>query len=211
LRILFFERLSSTQLFLTDAIRKGEINEPTAVITADQTDGIGSRENRWIGKKGNFFASVAIDQSMLPDDLPVSATSIYFAFLMKKTVEKLGSGAWVKWPNDLYLQERKIGGCITAKKGDVLIAGIGVNIVDAPLDFGILDLDIAPLELLKAFLRQVESAPSWKQIFSNFSLEFEKSKRFHTHVGNETLDLTDAVLNEDGSLMIGKRRVVSLR
>jgi BirA family biotin operon repressor/biotin-[acetyl-CoA-carboxylase] ligase len=211
LTIYSFETLPSTQTWLIGKVKEGSVDLPCAVIAEMQTDGIGSRENRWIGKKGNFFASVAIDQSMLPDDLPVSATSIYFAFLMKKTVEKLGSGAWVKWPNDLYLQERKIGGCITAKKGDVLIAGIGVNIVDAPLDFGILDLDIAPLELLKAFLRQVESAPSWKQIFSNFSLEFEKSKRFHTHVENETLDLTDAVLNEDGSLMIGKRRVVSLR
>ncbi|BDY12348.1 biotin--[acetyl-CoA-carboxylase] ligase [Hydrogenimonas cancrithermarum] len=209
--IYSFETLPSTQAWLIEKVKENRVDLPCAVIAQMQTEGIGSRDNRWIGKKGNFFASVAMPQTMLPDDLPISATSIYFAFLMKKTVEKLGSGAWVKWPNDLYLNGRKIGGCITAKKGDAVIAGIGVNIVDAPLDFGTLDLDITPLELLETFLRSVETSPSWKQIFSNFSLEFEKSKHFYTHVGNETLDLTDAVLNEDGSLMIGNRRVVSLR
>ncbi len=211
LTIYSFETLPSTQKWLIEALKAGHLEIPSAVLAKNQTEGIGSRGNRWIGKEGNFFASVALCESMLPDDLPITAASIYFMWNMKKVLQNEGSGVWVKWPNDLYLQSRKIGGCITSKKGSVLIAGIGVNIVDAPRDFGLLDIKIEPEELLDRFVAQVERAPSWKQIFSNFCLEFEKSKRFSTHIENERVDLSDASLHEDGSITIGNRKVVNLR
>ena len=176
-----------------------------------QTDGIGSRENRWIGRRGNFFASVLLAQESLPKDLPLGAASIYFAFLMKETLKNMGSEVWLKWPNDFYLEGSKIGGCITAKKGKNIIVGIGINIVDAPRDFGVLDIETEPMELLETFLENLKKPPSWKQIFSNYSLEFEKSKNYRTHDGGERVELSEAVLQNDGSLMIGKRRVVSLR
>ncbi len=184
---------------------------PCAVIAKMQTDGIGSRENRWIGKRGNFFASILLAQESLPEDLPLGATSIYFAFLMKDTLKKMGSEVWLKWPNDFYLEGSKIGGCITAKKSKNIIVGIGINIVDAPHGFGVLDIKTEPKELLETFLKNLKKPPSWKQIFSNYSLEFEKSKNYCTHDGSEIVQLSNAVLQSDGSLMIGKRRVVSLR
>ncbi|WP_353663058.1 biotin--[acetyl-CoA-carboxylase] ligase [Hydrogenimonas sp. SS33] len=209
--IYSFETLPSTQRWLADKAAAGEVEIPCAVITEFQSDGIGSRNNRWIGKRGNFFASVAVKEADLPEDLPLTAVSIYFAWTMKKVLQDLGSEAWVKWPNDLYLKQRKIGGCITAKKGDLLIAGIGLNIVDAPRDFGVLDISMAPMQLLETFLKELEKKRPWKQIFSNYSLEFCKSRNFRTHSGDETVDLKDAVLQSDGTLMIGKRRIVSQR
>ena len=211
LKIYSFETLPSTQKWLIEKVQDGSVETPCAVITEMQTDGIGSRNNSWIGSKGNFFASIAILEDQLPNDLPITAASIYFAYLMKDSLKQFGSKIWVKWPNDLYIKTSKIGGCITVKKGKFLIVGIGINIINAPLGFGVLDIDILPNKLLQGFLERVKRAPSWKQIFSNFRLEFEKSKEFYTHVGNEKFDLTDAILNDDGSLMIGKRRVVSLR
>ena len=211
MRIYSFETLPSTQKWLIERIGEKAVEPPCAVITEWQTDGIGSRENRWIGRPGNFFASLALSQAHLPEDLPLPSASIYFAYLMKTTLKNMGSETWVKWPNDLYLESRKIGGCITMKKGRTLVAGIGLNIVDAPPNFGVLDIDIPPMSLLESFLESVEKTPSWKQIFSNFRLEFENSKKFQTHDGRETLNLREAVLQNDGSLLIGKRRVVSLR
>ncbi|WP_456381471.1 biotin--[acetyl-CoA-carboxylase] ligase [Hydrogenimonas sp.] len=211
MRIYSFEKLPSTQRWLIEKIGEKAVEPPCAVVTEWQTDGIGSRESRWIGRPGNFFASIALPESYLPDDLPLPSASIYFAFLMKTTLKERGSATWVKWPNDLYLEGRKIGGCITMKKGRTVVVGIGVNIVDAPRNFGVLDIEISSSELLESFLENVEEAPSWKQIFSNFRLEFENSKKFRIHDGRESVDLRKAVLQNDGSLLIGKRRVVSLR
>ncbi|WP_201353635.1 biotin--[acetyl-CoA-carboxylase] ligase [Hydrogenimonas urashimensis] len=211
MRIYSFDTLPSTQKWLIGKISEGRVEPPCAVIAQMQTDGVGSRENSWIGSPGNFFSSVALPENALPRDLPLAAASIYFACIMKKTLKNMGSETWVKWPNDLYIQSRKIGGCITAKKGKTVVAGIGVNIVDGPHEFGVLDIKISAHELLEAYLENLKKTPSWKHIFSNFRLEFENSKNFHTHFGRETLDLREAVLQNDGSLIIGKRRVVSLR
>ena len=211
MKIYSFSLLPSTQKWLIKKLEEGRVELPCAVITEMQTDGIGSRNSNWIGKRGNFFSSFAIPLELLPDDLPLTSTSIYFASLMKDTLKNFGSKVWVKWPNDLYIDSKKVGGCLTLKKADVMIVGIGINIAHTPLDFGILDITISPNELLNEFIERVKNSPSWKQIFSNFRLEFEKSKEFYTHIENEKFDLTSAILNDDGSLMIGKRRVVSLR
>jgi BirA family biotin operon repressor/biotin-[acetyl-CoA-carboxylase] ligase len=211
LRIYSFETLPSTQTWLTEKIVAGEVDPPCAVIARSQTDGIGSRGNRWIGKKGNFFASIALFVDDLPDDLPLTAASIYFSYLMKRVLAQRGSKIWVKWPNDFYLDQRKVGGCITAKKGETVIAGIGLNLLDAPRDFGVLDIEIDPETLLDAWLAVLKETPSWKQIFSNYAIEFEKSKKFETHHNNERISLKSARLMRDGSVMIGEKRVVSLR
>jgi len=211
LKIYSFKTLPSTQRWLIEKIEEKSVEIPSVVITKMQTDGIGSRNSSWIGSEGNFFASIAILKDWLPDDLPTTATSIYFTCLIKKSLEKFGSKVWVKWPNDLYIKSNKVGGIITVKKRDVMIVGIGVNTIKAPTGFGVLDIDISSNELLDEFLKKIKNPPSWKQIFSNFRLEFEKSKKFYTHVEDERFNLKDAILNDDGSLMIGKRRVVSLR
>jgi len=211
LTIYSFDTLPSTQRWLTDKVTNGQIELPCAVIANEQTDGIGSRSNQWIGLGGNFFASVALPVTNLPNDLPLSAASIYFAFLMKMTLAAKGSKTWVKWPNDLYLGNRKIGGCITTLKKETVIAGLGINLRHAPQDFGVLDIQTSPNEVLENFLGELAKPPSWKQIFSNYRLEFEKSRTFRTHMDHQTVDLKEAVLQSDGSLIIGNKRVVSLR
>ncbi len=211
MEIYSFESLPSTQRWLLDRLAEGAVTPPCAVITDRQTQGIGSRGNRWIGRPGNFFASVALKKSNLPGDLPLCAASIYFAYLMRVTLFETGSKVWLKWPNDFYLKDRKIGGCITTVKGDAAVAGIGINLVDAPRNFGVLDINITPETLLRRYLDQLKKGWTWKQIFSRYRLEFEQSRAFCTHWGEEEIDMAEALLNEDGSLTIGNRRVVSRR
>ena len=188
-----------------------EVSPPVAVLAGIQTDGVGSRGNRWVGEPGNFFASIALDASHLPGDLPLAATSIYFMWTVRTVLRRRGSGAWVKWPNDLYVERKKVGGCITTKKGETIVAGIGVNLRSAPREFGVLDVSVEPKELLEELLEELEKKISWKQIFSNYSIEFNKSRNFRAHVDGRSVDLREAVLQSDGTLKIGERRVVSIR
>ena len=211
LEIYSFETLPSTQLWLIERVEREAVEIPCAVIAEMQTDGVGSRGNRWLASPGNFFASVAWPVSRLPKDLPPAALSIYFGYLMKMTLFETGSKVWLKWPNDFYLKDRKIGGCITRKKGESVIVGIGLNLVDAPPRFGVLDIRITPIDLLESYLDRFRNLPEWKQIFSNYRLEFEKSRKFQVHDGETCVNLSDAVLHEDGTLTIGNRRVVSRR
>ena len=211
MEILSFDTLGSTQVYLLEKIQTGTLGLATAVITAEQTDGVGSRDNSWEGGRGNFFASVALRSESLPRDLPAASASIYFAFLMKKALKKSGIEVWLKWPNDLYKAEEKIGGVITKKHSGFVVTGIGVNLKKNQNGYSSLDTDISPLILLNIFLGEIEKKPKWQEVFSQYKIEFDLSKSYFTHQNGRKIEMEDAKLCEDGSLDIDGGKVYSLR
>jgi len=211
LEIYSFETLPSTQHYLVEKIREDALTVPVAVISKEQDSGVGSRENSWSGGEGNFFASFAVELKQLPEDLPLSSASIYFAFIMKKVLDELGERVWLKWPNDLYVDNEKVGGIITQKVKNSLVCGIGINLKKSPDGFRSLYSELSADFLLEKYLEALEKFPKWKQIFSEYRIEFEQSRRFSVHIENYQKSLQNALLCEDGSLLIEGKRVFSLR
>ncbi|MGZ8546995.1 MAG: biotin--[acetyl-CoA-carboxylase] ligase [Sulfuricurvum sp.] len=207
----WLEEVDSTQRYLLDGLKNQTLKAPVCVGAAMQTQGRGSRGNHWIGGKGNFYLSFALKRDVLPRDLMLESSSIYFATLLKELLAQMGSRVWLKWPNDFYLGEQKVGGLITNLAGNCLVCGIGLNLQSAPENFAVMDIKIEARELTDAYIQMLKTFPSWKQIFSKFALEFERSKTFSTHLNNTTIELKDAVLCEDGSLECNGQRMYSLR
>ncbi len=211
MEILCFNTLSSTQTYLVEQLKEGNLKAPMAVMALEQNAGLGSRNNSWSGGEGNFFASIALDLNTLPEDLPLGSASIYFSYLMKQTLEALGENIWLKWPNDFYLNDDKVGGTITKKVKNTLVCGIGINLKKSQNGYRALQCDISAQELLKNYLLALEKFPKWKQIFREYEIEFELSRKFSVHIENDKKSLSDATLCEDGSLIIEGKRVFSLR
>ncbi len=215
MEIRSFKELPSTQRYLQEAIADKRLDAPVAVIADEQTAGVGSRENAWEGGRGNFFASVAVPVASLPDDLPLSSASIYFSFVMKKVLKAFHQDVWLKWPNDFYKNDTKVGGTITHKIDQTLICGIGINLKKSKNGYSALRCDISPKLLLKKYLSALEKFPKWKQIFSEYEIEFELSRKFSVHIGNDRegskTSLADAVLCRDGSIVLHGRKVFSAR
>lgn len=211
MEILSFDTLDSTQKYLLEQLEKKTMQSPIAVIATQQYSGIGSRDNFWSGGEGNFFASIALNLEMLPSDLPLSSASIYFSFIMKQTLLEFGENIWLKWPNDFYLNNDKVGGTITQKIKDTLVCGIGINLKNSQNGYKALQCDISPKKLLENYLYKLEKFPQWKHIFSEYEIEFELSRKFSVHIESYQTSLGDAVLCDDGSLIIGGKKVFSLR
>ncbi|MEA3491477.1 MAG: biotin--[acetyl-CoA-carboxylase] ligase [Campylobacterota bacterium] len=211
MEIYSFDTLPSTQKYLIEEIESGRLTAPVAVISTEQSDGIGSRDSSWIGGDGNFFLSFAVDIDQLPKDLSLGSASIYFSFIMKKLLLLEGEGVWLKWPNDLYLEDKKVGGTITKKVNNTLVCGIGINLQSSKKSFRVLHSDISAKNLLKKYLQAVEKFPEWKQIFREYQIEFVRSREFSVHIENYQKSLQNALLCEDGSLLIEGKRVFSLR
>jgi len=209
--IYWFDALASTQSYAKEVVKTEGYAVPFAIATHHQTDGIGSRGNQWIGCEGNLFFSFVIATSALPNDLKLESASIYFMYLLKEEFNRQGNDLWLKWPNDLYFESKKVGGCITTISGENLICGIGVNTFKAPEGFGKIESDIDSEKLLKIYLKSIEKKISWKQVFSNYQLEFEKNKRRIPHITNKTIALKDATMMDDGSLMCEGIRIYSQR
>jgi len=210
-QILWFDELGSTQSYLKEKLSTGELSSPVAIVAGRQTEGIASRGNSWIGLEGNLFFSFCISRDLLPSDLSLESSSIYFSYILKECLKEEGSELWLKWPNDFYILNTKIGGTITFLRDNDLICGIGLNLCRSPEGFAHLDIEIDKKELLDRFFKKIEKKPSWKQIFSKFEVEFERSKKYHTHYENNKISLEKAFLNKDGSLNVNGQRIYSLR
>ncbi len=211
MKTIYLESLDSTQTYLKKLVSQKKVKLPLAIVANTQKKGIGSRNNSWISLDGNLFLSFAIPLNLLPLDLKLESSSIYFAYLLKETLVELGSSVWLKWPNDFYINNVKIGGMITNIIGDTLICGVGINLVNAPKKFKKLDINIAKELVLNNYFKKIENILSWKRIFSIYKVEFQRNKNFYIHNDNLRVSLENAILQEDGSIIINDKRIYSTR
>ncbi len=211
MEVLWFKHLPSTHKYLISQIKEKKLQPPVAIGCDFQSAGVGSRGNEWIGEEGNLFLSFCVKEKHLPKDLKLESTSIYFSYLLKELLEVRKSKVWIKWPNDFYIENRKVGGVITTKIGDTIIGSIGLNIAYAPNRYGVLDLSIAPRELVELYVDEVKKNISWKKVFSKYKVEFQKSLGYTFHMKGKKISLQNATLCEDGSIEIENKRVYSLR
>jgi len=192
-------------------IKSDKLVAPVAVVSDEQSAGIGSRNTEWHSLNGNLFFSFAWDVEDLPKDMEIVSSSIYFSYIFKELLNETGSKIWLKWPNDFYIGDKKAGGTITQIIGENLVCGIGLNTMRASFDFAVLDIKIDKKKLLNEFFNRVKEIRSWKKIFSKYALEFDLSKKYQTHYNGCEISLEKAKLNNDGSLEIGNKRIYSLR
>lgn len=211
MKIIKLKEVDSTHTYLKDYILKNSYEEPLCILSKIQTNGIGSRGNSWSGKDGNLFFSFVIKESFLPKDLPLQSISIYVSYLLKQILNDLGSKVWLKWPNDFYMDDKKIGGTITTVSKDLIFCGIGLNLIKVNDLYGKLDIKIDENNVLKSYFDRLEEKILWKQIFSDFKIDFQHSKKFQTTIDNQKVSLENAILNEDGSIQVNNKKVFSLR
>ena len=211
MKIIILEKVNSTHTYLKDLIKSEGYTYPTCIMTSFQTDGIGSRGNSWQGKRGNLFFSFVLEKKDLPKDLELQSASIYFSHILKEVLSRKESKVWLKWPNDFYIDDKKIGGTITTATKDLIYCGIGLNLIDVSKDFGKLDIKIDSKSILELYFETLKKESSWKQIFSQFKIDFLRSKKFKATLDNKKVSLENAVLNDDGSIEIDNTKVFSLR
>ncbi|WP_120922374.1 biotin--[acetyl-CoA-carboxylase] ligase [Helicobacter pylori] len=196
-----FESLPSTQTYLLEKLKSNELKAPVLVLAKNQSTGIGSRGNIWESVESALTFSLALNASDLPKDLPMQANALYLGFLFKEVLKELGSQAWLKWPNDLYLGDQKIGGVLVNIYKGMRVCGIGVNRVSTK--WACLDIGISDDLIIEGFLKKIEENLFWGEVLSKYALEFHRSNSFNFHNDwGEAVSLKDAELLEDGRICI---------
>jgi BirA family transcriptional regulator, biotin operon repressor / biotin---[acetyl-CoA-carboxylase] ligase len=209
LEIIWLDELVSTQTYLVDAIKNRVLVPPICIVAKKQTAGIGSKQNNWEGYDGNLYFSFSLPLDNLPKDLPRQSVCIYFLYIFKKTVEKFGVKPIIKWPNDLYVDGKKVCGALTNIIGNFVICGIGLNIASSGANYGYIEINATMKELLIDYFEALDMCQNWTEIFSEFEVEFHSTVDifFNTHL--ERGD--DLKLLNDGSLSINGERVFGTR
>jgi BirA family transcriptional regulator, biotin operon repressor / biotin---[acetyl-CoA-carboxylase] ligase len=106
----------------------------TVVVADEQLEGRGTRGRTWHSPPGGLWYSILLRDVALP---AVSFLSLRIGIAVANVIEVLVAGARIelKWPNDLMLGDRKIGGvlCEARWQGASLAwiaVGIGLNVTN---------------------------------------------------------------------------------
>ncbi|MFW6308294.1 MAG: biotin--[acetyl-CoA-carboxylase] ligase, partial [Campylobacterales bacterium] len=153
MEILYFEELDSTQTYAKKLLKTKK--PPFGVVAKSQKRGIGSRGNSWSEVDLGLYMSAVFLKSHFPLDMPLQSTSLYIGANIVEFLQKRGSKVWMKWPNDLYLGDQKIGGIITEVVQSTLLWGVGLNIKNSSLKYGALDIEIPSEELAQGLLEAI--------------------------------------------------------
>ncbi|MFH1435138.1 MAG: biotin--[acetyl-CoA-carboxylase] ligase [Pseudomonadota bacterium] len=114
-------------------ILAGEDGE-RVIIAESQTGGRGRASNTWHSPPGaNLYFSLVLDLGNI-EEKDAGLLSIVFGVALHGAIAPLVSGKLsLKWPNDLYLEGKKLAGILSEvtagpKGGKFVIAGMGVNV-----------------------------------------------------------------------------------
>lgn len=123
--------IDSTNQYLLDRIN--ELQSGDACIAEYQQAGRGRRGRQWFSP---FGANLYMSMYWRLEQGPAAAMglSLVIGIVMAETLQALGAEkVRVKWPNDLYLNDRKLAGILvelTGKTGDAaqIVIGAGINL-----------------------------------------------------------------------------------
>ena len=137
--LLVFEDVDSTN---SEALRMASsgVSGNFVIISNHQSGGRGSKGRAWKSIAGNLHVSILLESISETKNHPqlsfLTANAVYEAIkeLAKEKKKKLNIK--LKWPNDILINDRKVGGIllesISREKKNYVIIGIGINIIEAP-------------------------------------------------------------------------------
>jgi BirA family biotin operon repressor/biotin-[acetyl-CoA-carboxylase] ligase len=147
MKILEFEKLESTQKKAKEIAKEAE--PWTVVLAKEQTGGYGRKGNFWYSPRGGLYFSVILPNPHTKQIYGVGAKTkiedlqiltILAAFCVAKILkEDFKLEPFIKLPNDVYVNNKKICGILTENiisgkevKNSIIGIGLNTNIEDFP-------------------------------------------------------------------------------
>ena len=226
--IIHIEETDSTNRWLKEC-HKGV--DPIVTWAEYQTAGKGCGSNSWESERGkNLTFSMLIHPEEIPANEQFRITEITSVALCQTLEKYLDERVEIKWPNDIYVGDKKICGMLIenqlqGSKIKSCIIGIGLNVnqqqfmSDAPNPVSIYQLtgkETDRKELLDTFLSVFGEAYNRKTISSAYRERlFRRAKEscYRDDTGDFTATLTD--VTHDGRLVLqdnsGRERLYAFK
>ena len=128
-----FNEIGSTNDWLMNRLSDPKVYEGSIVFALHQTNGKGQRRAKWVSQP---YKSLTFSILLKPRFIsPINAfdLSICIALALFDSLNKLRSGFKIKWPNDIYFQDKKIAGILIENQMNQsvyqnAVVGIGLNV-----------------------------------------------------------------------------------
>lgn len=131
-KVIVFDEIESTQLLAKEYIKQGKSTHGLVIQAKKQKQGKGRLDCRWASPSGGLWMS-----TILQKKIPLKyfqGFSVRIGLAISESLEELLQLPFrVKWPNDLFLKNKKVGGIlIDLSSQDIflkhLVLGIGLNV-----------------------------------------------------------------------------------
>ena len=129
--IQYYEALLSTNTKALE-LASTNIKDGTVIITDNQTAGRGRQSNKWFSIPGKSLTfSVILYPKVLINQ--INYYSLIAGLAVSDALIDLGITPQLKWPNDILINNKKIGGILcesrlSGNRVNSLVIGIGINI-----------------------------------------------------------------------------------
>ncbi|MCD6460575.1 biotin--[acetyl-CoA-carboxylase] ligase [bacterium] len=224
-KIIHFMSTGSTNIDAMNLALKGE-KEGTVIIAQTQTAGKGRFNRQWesIPDKSLAFSIILKPYGKSPRQA-YQFTVMAAVSIIEAVCEFTGLKPKIKWPNDIYLNNKKIAGILTELNADTdlinfIILGIGINVNQSKKDFSenlsnassiacVLNKPIDRLAFLKLLLFYLDKRYNGliQNKFHNLYNEWQNfsyppgTKIFYSANSSEGSGVIEKI-NEDGALSI---------
>ena len=135
--IYYLDKVDSTNIKIKKISEQKSNEENIALLAYNQTSGRGRSKNYWISNYGDLTCSFLIKKKIEVDKL--GQINILISVAIIEALKKIFPNLIIKikWPNDLYVENKKIGGIllesqVNKNRVNFLIIGLGINIVTSP-------------------------------------------------------------------------------
>lgn len=132
--ILRLTETESTNSAAIEMLSKGRPEEGLVIITDHQTKGKGTDTNTWESEKGkNLTFSLILYPKFAADQQFILNKAISLGIYDFLVAELPGKKISIKWPNDIYISDKKACGIlilnsVMGNKMDYVVSGIGLNV-----------------------------------------------------------------------------------
>lgn len=125
-KLHWFPTLGSTNSHAAKMRRERRLFAPSVVLTGNQTAGRGRGSNVWHSTRGVLTATFVLPAH---DSLPPQHVPLIAGLAVRDAVAGFGIEATkIKWPNDLWIDDRKLAGLLCERIDRVDLIGVGLNV-----------------------------------------------------------------------------------
>ena len=209
-RLIKAKEVDSTNEWIKKHLNK--LEDLDSIIAETQTAGKSRNAKDWFSPKGGFWFSFILKESSGNSN----SLSLLSAVIVCEIMREYDLPAKIKWPNDIILKEKKLGGILIENIQGDFIVGIGLNLNLSISDFPIplkdivitskeslhKDLEFEPIakEIIKGIAKGRKNLEEIHQKYKEFSGDLNRKVRISK--GNETFIGKVKEIQPDGGIKI---------
>lgn len=225
-KVEFHQKLPSTNDRAVELVKTLSHIPPCLVLTECQTAGRGRHSNRWWSGPGSLTFSFVCDVThfgLTSKDLPQLSLATALAVRAGLSAIDASCVFQVKWPNDVYLNSKKVAGLLLEsipKSPNTLIVGVGINVnnsvLEAPQELrtratSLFDVTRHRFELANLLIQILHQISSYYQRLSNGNLQVQPAWQPHClltgrdlrlQLGSQKVNGRCLGVDQDGALLL---------